>query len=110
MDRPNGKKQEATSVREIRRSCQRELYRAQKKLKVYLTDEQIKKANQLYLAKVLINLPFIQKNRDNRKLQAEWWEENVCSEIAAIWNVDSSALAQAFYQTFAGVNKPEEKE
>jgi hypothetical protein len=90
------------SVREIRRACNKELYRTIKKLKVRLTDEQIQRANELYFKKVLLNIQMISENKDNRKVLSDWWEMNVCPEISEIWNVETAVLANAFRRAFGG--------
>jgi hypothetical protein len=90
------------SVREIRRACNKELYRTIKKLKIRLTNDQIQQANELYFKKVLLNIQMISENRDNRKVLADWWEANVCPEISEIWNVETTALANAFRRAFGG--------
>jgi hypothetical protein len=88
------------SLRHIRRACQRELYRTVKKLKTYITDEQMKEAEQIYTKKVVLNLPWIAENGSHRKKLADWWENEVCSEVAALWNVAAPTLAKAFRDSF----------
>jgi hypothetical protein len=88
------------SLRRIRRACQRELYRTVKKLKTFISDEQMKAAEQIYTRKVVLNLPWIAENGSNRKKLADWWEEQVCTEVAQLWNVESSVLARAFRDSF----------
>jgi hypothetical protein len=88
------------SLRQIRRSCHRELYRTVKRLKTYITDDQMEAAEQIYIKKVVFNLPWISENGSNRKRLADWWEEQVCADIAALWNVESTALARAFRDSF----------
>jgi hypothetical protein len=88
------------NLRHIRRSCHRELYRTVKKLKTFITDEQMTAAEQLYTRKVVLNLPWISENGSNRKKLADWWEENVCAEIAELWKVEPLSLAKAFRDSF----------
>jgi ketol-acid reductoisomerase len=89
------------SLRHIRRSCRRELYRTAKKLKTFINDEQMKAAEKIYIQKVVFNLPWIAENGSNRKKLADWWEEQVSAEIAALWNVEPNGLAKAFRDSFA---------
>lgn len=103
MKPPNEKhKQSFPTVRKIKRSCNRELYRTIKKLNIWLTPEKISAAEQLYFKKVVLNIQFISENGSNRKILADWWEENVCPEIAALWDVEPSTLARAFRDSFGG--------
>jgi toxin CptA len=88
------------SLRHIRRSCQRELYRTVKRLKTFITDDQMKAAEQIYIKKVVFNLPWISENGSNRKRLADWWENEVCADIAVLWNVESAVLAKAFRDSF----------
>ena len=90
------------SVRSIRRSCNRELYRTIKRLKTYISPERIEEAEKIYMKKVVLNLPYIVEHRSNRKVLANWWEEEVAAEIAAIWEVDTAVLANAFRDAFGG--------
>lgn len=90
------------NARKVRRACNRELYRTIKRLKIWIPPEQIVKAEELYFKKVLLNLPWIVENGSNRKGLADWWEENVCPEIAPLWNVEPQILAKAFREAFGG--------
>lgn len=96
----NGKK--PISIREIRRACDRELYRTIKRLKIFLTKDQVEKAHKYYFEKVLLNIQMVAENKDNRKLLSDWWEENVCPEIAVMWDVEPDILADAFRRAFGG--------
>ncbi|MDB5054218.1 MAG: dehydrogenase [Bacilli bacterium] len=89
------------SLRNIRRACQRELYRTVKKLNKYISPDIMKQAEQIYLQKVVLNLPWIAENGSNRKLLANWWKDNVCDEIAVLWSVEPSTLAIAFRDSFS---------
>jgi predicted RNase H-like nuclease len=88
------------SLRHIRRSCHRELYRTIKKLKTFINEEQMDAAEQIYVKKVVLNLPWISEHGSNRKKLADWWEEQVCPDIAALWNVEPLKLAKAFHDSF----------
>jgi hypothetical protein len=88
------------SLRHIRRSCHRELYRTVKKLKTFITEDQMKAAEQIYIKKVVFNLPWIAENGSNRKKLADWWEEQVCADIADLWNIEPVTLAKAFRDSF----------
>jgi toxin CptA len=90
------------SARKIRRSCNRELYRTIKKLKIWIPPAQLIEAENLYFRKVVLNLPWIVENGSNRKALADWWAENVGPEIAALWNVEPSELERAFREAFGG--------
>lgn len=90
------------SLRQIRRTCSKELYRTVKRLKAYIPPEKMAEAQQLYFRKVALNLQYIAENGSNRKLLADWWEENVSGEIAELWAVDRKKLADAFRQAFGG--------
>lgn len=95
-------KQDLPTARKVRRSCNKELYRAMKKLKLWLPPDKLSAAEELYYKKVIMNLPWISENGSNRKLLADWWEENVCPEIAALWDIQPSTLARAFRESFGG--------
>lgn len=94
--------QDLPSLRKIRRACDKELYRAVKRLKIWIPPAKLAEAEQLYLQKVVLNLPFIAENSSNRKVLADWWDEHVCPEIAALWDVPQADLARAFRQAFGG--------
>ena len=95
-------KQPFPSAREIRRACHKELYRTAKRLKIWIPPASMQQAEDLYVRKVAVNLPFIVENRSNRKALADWWETNVCAEIAELWNVEFPVLAKAFRDAFGG--------
>ncbi|WJH37077.1 dehydrogenase [Paenibacillus sp. CC-CFT747] len=90
------------SARKIRRACSKELYRTIKRLKVWIPPEQVLQAEELYYKKVILNLPFIVENGSNRKLLADWFEENAASDIAKLWNLEPGAVASAFRNAFGG--------
>ncbi|CAG7646215.1 dehydrogenase [Paenibacillus allorhizosphaerae] len=90
------------TARGIRRACGKELYRARKKLGGYIAADLVAQADDLYYKKVLLNLPYIVENRSNRKLLADWFDDNVCGEIAELWSVEPKALAKAFRDSFGG--------
>ncbi|TVY06852.1 dehydrogenase [Paenibacillus cremeus] len=91
------------TARGIRRACSKELYRARKKLGGgYIAPDLVEQADQVYYKKVMLNLPFIAENSSNRKLLANWFEENVCGEIAELWSVEPKVLAKAFRESFGG--------
>jgi toxin CptA len=94
--------QDLPTLRKIRRACNRELYRTVKRLKIWLPPEKIAQAEELYLKKVVENLIFISENGSNRKLLSDWWEENVCEDIAKLWDVEPAKLAKAFRDAFGG--------
>ncbi|MFD1956270.1 dehydrogenase [Paenibacillus thailandensis] len=90
------------TARKIRRACSNELYRTAKRLKTYISPERMGKAEELYFKKVAANYPYIYENRSKRKLLADWWEQNVSGEIAALWEVEQDRLNQAFRDAFGG--------
>lgn len=90
------------NARQIRRSCEKELYRTVKKLKRYIPPEQIKQAEEVYVKKVMLNLLWIAENGSNRKLLADWFGEHVAPEVAVLWDVETTALARAFRDSFGG--------
>lgn len=103
LKRPSEKhKPQFPTVRGVRRACARELYRAAKRLKAYVPPDRMASAEKLYVGKVLQNLPYIVDNRSNHKALADWWDDNVNAEVAALWNVDPEKLAQAFRDAFGG--------
>lgn len=89
-------------LRNIRRSCSKELYRTIKRLNTYIAPDKVKEAEELYYKKVGMNLLFIVENGSNRKKLADWWEDNVCEEIAELWDVPPEELARAFRAAFGG--------
>lgn len=90
------------NARTIRRSCNRELYRTIKRLKIWIPPKDMIKAEDLYFKKVILNLVWIAENGSNRRVLADWWEEHVCPEIAPLWNVEPLVLAKAFRESFGG--------
>lgn len=95
-------KQTLPSLRNIRRACNKELYRTVKKLKIWVPPDQLEEAEKLYVKKVVLHLPWITENGSNRKTLADWWGEQVCPEIAALWNVEQEPLGKAFRESFGG--------
>lgn len=103
MKKPGEKhKKPFPSVRDIRRSCNRELYRAAKRLKTYIPPAKMDEAEKLYVERVLQNLPFIVENASNHKALSDWWDEHVNADVAALWNVGPDRLARAFRDAFGG--------
>ncbi|MBW7476780.1 dehydrogenase [Paenibacillus oenotherae] len=90
------------NARKIRRACENELYRAIKRLGVWIPKEKVKEAEQLYVRKVILNIQWVTENASNRKKLADWWDENVSEEIAALWEVDQNRLSTAFREAFGG--------
>lgn len=95
-------KQQLPTARGIRRACGKELYRTAKRLKTWISPEQMRQAEELYVKKVMLNLPFIVEHGSNRKLLADWFGEHVGPEIAPLWNVELAALNHAFREAFGG--------
>ncbi len=95
-------KLELPNARKIRRSCNRELFRTIKRLKVWISPEQLAAAEKLYYQKVISNLIWVAENGSNRKKLADWWDEAVAPEIALLWDVDPSKLSAAFRDGFGG--------
>ncbi|WP_397386493.1 dehydrogenase [Paenibacillus terrigena] len=90
------------SARKIRRTCNTELYRAVKRMKVWIPEESMKQGETLYFHKVIGNLIWIHENSSNRKLLSDWWDEAVSEELATLWNVDRQKLSRAFRESFGG--------
>ncbi|BBI35278.1 dehydrogenase [Cohnella abietis] len=88
--------------RSIRRACGKELYRTVKRLKQHIPAALVEQAEQLYVKRVFGNLIWITENRSNRKVLADWWDEEISEEIALLWNVDRTKLMQAFRDAFGG--------
>lgn len=88
--------------RSIRRACGNELYRTVKRLKQYIPAPLMKQAEDLYVRRVIENLVWISENHSNRKLLADWWDDEISEEIATLWNVDRVRLMQAFRDAFGG--------
>ncbi|WP_203232120.1 dehydrogenase [Paenibacillus pinistramenti] len=93
---------ELPSPRKIRRGCSKELYRAVKRMNVYIPEEKIAEGEALYYKKVIGNLIWIAENHANRRLLADWWDEAVSGELAALWEVDQEKLKHAFRAAFCG--------
>lgn len=90
------------TARKIRRSCQHELYRAVKRMKLYLPEDLLQQGEKLYTDKVFANMIWIHENGSNRMLLADWFDEAVSAELAELWNVDREKLTAAFRHTFGG--------
>lgn len=88
--------------RKIRRGCNKELYRAIKRLGVYIPEQRIQEGENLYYKKVIGNLLWIAENHSNRKILADWWDEAVSVELAELWEVDRESLCRAFRSAFGG--------
>lgn len=88
--------------RTIRRACAKELYRTVKRLRQHIPAESVKAAEELYARKVFGHLEWITLNQSNRKQLADWWEEAVCPDIAALWQVEPARLSRAFRDAFGG--------
>jgi len=102
--KPNtGRHEEALpSARGIRRACSRELYRTSKRLNKFIPTELMKQAEELYLKKVMLDLPYIAQNGSNKRLLADWFEEHAAEEIAALWGLEMKQVAHAFRSAFGG--------
>ncbi len=88
--------------RTIRRACGNELYRTVKRLKLHIPAALVQQAEEIYVKRVIGNLLWIVENRSNRKLLADWWDEEVSEEIAQLWSVDRTKLMRAFRDAFGG--------
>ncbi|MBW5447905.1 dehydrogenase [Cohnella sp. CFH 77786] len=88
--------------RSIRRACDNELYRTLKRLKHHVPAEKVKEAVELYYKRVIGRLEWVTLNHSNRTLLADWWDEAVCKDIAALWEVDPVQLSKAFRDAFGG--------
>jgi len=90
------------TARKIRRACSNELYRTVKRMKIWVPKEKMEQAETLYFKKVIVNLIWVYENKNNRKIQSDWWEENVSADIAELWEVDRVQLCIAFREAFGG--------
>lgn len=90
------------SARKIRRSCSNELYRTAKRLKLWIPKDKMEQAEAIYFKKVAANLTWIYEHKNNRKVQADWWEDNVSADIAQLWDVDRIILCEAFRDAYGG--------
>lgn len=90
------------SPRSVRRACANELYRTVKRLKRHIPAAAVRQAEELYFKKVIGNLTWITENRSNRKLLADWWDEEISADVAELWNVDRTQLSNAFRDAFGG--------
>ncbi|MBW7457362.1 dehydrogenase [Paenibacillus sepulcri] len=90
------------TARKIRRACENELYRTVKRLGVWISKERIEQAEKIYFKKVALNLPWIHENASNRKILADWWDDNVSAEIAELWEIPPAKLKAAFRDAFGG--------
>lgn len=88
--------------RGIRRACSKELYRTSKRLKQYIPPELLKQGEDLYYRKVIGNLIWVHDNFSNKKLLCDWWEKDVCPELAELWQLPEKPLASAFRDAFGG--------
>lgn len=88
--------------RGIRRACSKELYRTTKRLKQYISPELLKQGEDLYYRKVIGNLIWIHDNYSNKKVLCDWWEKEVCGELAELWQIPEKPLASAFRDAFGG--------
>ncbi|PZD94659.1 dehydrogenase [Paenibacillus sambharensis] len=103
MNNPQGKHNAGyPTARKIRRTCSMELYRTAKRLKIWIAPDKLEAAEKLYYKKVIGNLIWISERQSNRKELADWWAEQVCPEIAELWEVDAARLEQAFRASFGG--------
>lgn len=90
------------SARKIRRACNHELYRAVKRMKVFIPADLLQQGEELYFKKVAGNLIWIHEHSSNRKLLSDWWDDHVSEELAALWSVDREKLCSAFRAAFGG--------
>lgn len=90
------------SPRKIRRGCSKELYRTIKRMKIYIPESKVKEGEDLYYRKVIGNLLWIHEHSTNRKVLADWWDEAVSGELAALWEVEPGKLSEAFRESFGG--------
>ncbi|MBB6638482.1 dehydrogenase [Cohnella thailandensis] len=90
------------SARTIRRACSNELYRTVKRLRLYVPEEKIRQAEELYVKRVIGNLIWITENRSDRRKLADWWDAEVSEAVAELWEVDLAKLQAAFRASFGG--------
>lgn len=90
------------SARDVKRTCQKELYRTVKKLNQWIAPDKIKQAENFYFKEVILHLQWIVEHRDNRKKQADWWCEHISPKLAELWGVDQHKLNKAFRDSYGG--------
>jgi toxin CptA len=90
------------TARKFRRACSKELYRTVKRMKLWISKEKMEQAEEIYFKKVILKLTWIVENQSNRKIQCDWWDENVSAEIAELWEVDRTQLCAAFREAYGG--------
>ncbi|THF72997.1 dehydrogenase [Cohnella fermenti] len=90
------------SARTIRRACGNELYRTVKRLRLYVPDEKLRQAEELYVKRVIGNLIWIHENRSDRRKLADWWNAEVSESVAELWDVEPERLRRAFRDAFGG--------
>lgn len=90
------------NARQIRRACQKELYRTIKKLKAYIAPELVRQAEELYFKKVIANLLWVVENGSNRRLLADWFETEIAPSIAELWGIQAGDISRAFRDSFGG--------
>ncbi|MEO3943810.1 dehydrogenase [Gorillibacterium sp. CAU 1737] len=102
--KPMNNKHEAPlpTARHIRRACTRELYRTAKRLPKHIPAEAMQKAEEAYRKKVMLDLLYIVQNGSNKSLLADWFEEHVADEVAALWELEPKQVAAAFRAAFGG--------
>ncbi|WP_058303183.1 hypothetical protein [Gorillibacterium timonense] len=89
-------------ARHIRRACSRELYRTAKRLSKHISAERMEQAEELYVKRVMLDLPYIAQNGSNKRLLSDWFEEHAAEEIAALWELPPKQVADAFRSAFGG--------
>lgn len=100
-----GKEKHAAALpnpRAIRRACAKELYRTLKRLRHFVPADLLEQGEEMYTKRVIGNLEWITRNRSNRKMLADWWDEAVCGDLAELWNIERTRLSQAFRDAFGG--------
>jgi len=93
---------EYPTARKIRRDCSKELYRALKRMNVYVNQDKIKEAELYYAQMVATHYLLLADLKKQRKKQVEWWEEHCSGKLADILELNHDQFVQAFRRTYLG--------
>ena len=93
---------EYPTARKIRRDCSKELYRALKRMDVYVKESKLKEAELYYAKMVATHYLHLADLNKQRKKQVEWWKEHCSEQIATILDVNHEQFVQAFTQAYLG--------
>src|SRR5690606_41032830 len=87
------------TARKIRRDCSKELYRAIKRMDIYVSQDKIEQAERYYAQMVATHYLHL-RELNQRKKQVEWWEEHCSTKLAELLEVDQQLFIQAFKRAY----------